>query len=348
MNKLKLGMVICLALALLLTPILSACAKPPAGPVTIRLSAAVALKAGMPHTEIPMKFIELVDKYLEGKLKVELYGVGELYPAYRDMAPAVQSGELDMAFIANAASFGASGIPEYEIMSSLPYPAGFEQRWEDVECFLNDPVAGPKLHEKCLATGMVPLMYAPMSPAFVFPGEKITTLEGFKGKKFRSPGGVLNSGAEALGATAVSMPFSDFPMAMKTGVVDGLITEGRAWVDYKIWETGANHMIGNYSFNAAEYVLAMSKNTWDNKLTAEMRETITDKIIPELYIWALDYAFKQWDESWQACLASPGEVYDLPPQVLSEVQVNLARIAFPQLEAIDPELFAVRKRCAGL
>ena len=93
----------------------------------------------------------------------------------------------------------------------------------------------------------------------------INTPDDAKGLKIRTPPELSNQAAmEALGATAQTIQFSELPMALKQGLVDGQENPVSVIYAYKIYETQKYLAMTGHTYNSMVHV--MSKKTWD-KLT---------------------------------------------------------------------------------
>lgn len=102
----------------------------------------------------------------------------------------------------------------------------------------------------------------------------------FKGRKMRSNTPAANGVLSALGANPTVMAFGDVPVALQTGVIDGMLTSLGAWNAVKeqvpyYTIVGVNGVFGDF------YYLAAS-NKWWNKLSAKNQQIIEKIIIDEV------------------------------------------------------------------
>lgn len=96
-----------------------------------------------------------------------------------------------------------------------------------------------------------------------------------KGLKIRTPPELSNQSAmEALGATVQTIQFSELPMALKQGVVDGQENPVSVIYSFKIYETQKYLAMTGHTYNSMVHV--MSKKTWD-KLTPEQRTIVREE-----------------------------------------------------------------------
>lgn len=99
--------------------------------------------------------------------------------------------------------------------------------------------------------------------------------EDAKGLKIRTPPELSNQAAmEALGATVQTIQFSELPMALKQGVVDGQENPVSVIYAYKIYETQKYLTMTGHTYNSMVHVI--SKKTWD-KMTPEQRTIVKEE-----------------------------------------------------------------------
>jgi len=96
-----------------------------------------------------------------------------------------------------------------------------------------------------------------------------------KGLKIRTPPELpIQSAMEALGATVQTIQFSELPMALKQGVVDGQENPVSVIYAFKVYETQKYLAMTGHTYNSMVHV--MSKKTWD-KLTAEQQQIVREE-----------------------------------------------------------------------
>jgi tripartite ATP-independent transporter DctP family solute receptor len=103
----------------------------------------------------------------------------------------------------------------------------------------------------------------------------INTPEDVKGLKIRTPPELpIQAAMEALGATVQTIQFSELPMALKQGVVDGQENPVSVIYAFKVYETQKYLAMTGHTYNSMVHV--MSKKTWD-KLTAEQQQIVKEE-----------------------------------------------------------------------
>jgi len=96
-----------------------------------------------------------------------------------------------------------------------------------------------------------------------------------KGLKIRTPPELSNQAAmEALGGIVQTIQFSELPMALKQGVVDGQENPVSVIYSFKIYETQKYLAMTGHTYNSMVHV--MSKKTWD-KLTPDQQKIVKEE-----------------------------------------------------------------------
>jgi tripartite ATP-independent transporter DctP family solute receptor len=137
---------------------------------------------------------------------------------------------------------------------------------------------------------------------------QINTVDDFKGLKIRTPPDFVNQETvKALGGQAQTIAFTELPMALKQGVVDGQENPIATIYSNKMWETQKYLSMLNYTYNATH--LLMNKASWD-KLTAAQQNIVVD-------------------EGVKAGLAMQKAVRDAEKSQIEEMKKNGMEVAYP-------------------
>jgi tripartite ATP-independent transporter DctP family solute receptor len=145
------------------------------------------------------------------------------------------------------------------------------------------------------------LSVGPNSARTFTSNKKLTSVDDFKGQKFRMPSNPIHVGiATDLGASAQVIPLNELFNALQTGVVDGqdngmvtVLSEHFNEVQKYLYET--NHIVATMEIivNASVY----------DKLTAETQKIISDAA-KEAAVWSWDTYIKSVDTDRQTIAAS--------------------------------------------
>jgi tripartite ATP-independent transporter DctP family solute receptor len=99
--------------------------------------------------------------------------------------------------------------------------------------------------------------------------------EDMKGLKIRTPPDFVNSATvKALGGIAQTIAFSELPMALKQGVVDGQENPIATIYSNQMWETQKYLSILNYTYNSTH--LVMNKAAFE-KLSPDQQKIVLDE-----------------------------------------------------------------------
>ena len=103
----------------------------------------------------------------------------------------------------------------------------------------------------------------------------VNTPDDVKGLKIRTPPELsIQSAMEALGATVQTIQFSELPMALKQGVVDGQENPVSVIYAFKVYETQKYLAMTGHTYNSMVHVI--SKKTWA-KLTPEQQRILKEE-----------------------------------------------------------------------
>jgi len=169
------------------------------------------------HTEALSVFKDVLEKITDGKVKVEIYHSGSLYPQGTEV-DVVKRGNLEMCF---TDPWTMSEYINYLTMFTAGY---FYENYQHMTQTLNGAIGEKVFNDVAQKTGVRPLVafYLGSRELNLRGNKKINTPEDLKGVKLRMP----NSPAwlflgEALGANPAPIAFSELYMALNSGTVDG-------------------------------------------------------------------------------------------------------------------------------
>ena len=232
-------------------------------PIVIKFSHVVA--DGTPKGRGALKFKELVEKALPGRVTVEVYPNSQLYKDKEEIE-ALQLGAVQM-LAPSMSKFGPLGVREFEALD-LPFilkdDAGFKA--------ITQGDVGKALFTKLETKGIKGLAYWDNGFEDMFANKPLRTPDDFKGLKMRIQSSkVLDAQMRALGAIPQVMAFSEVYQSLQTGVVDG--TEGTPSNFYtqKYADVQKYLMVSNH--NHLSYAVIVNKAFWEG-LPADVREAL--------------------------------------------------------------------------
>ncbi|MDR2797184.1 MAG: TRAP transporter substrate-binding protein [Treponema sp.] len=214
-----------------------------------------------------------------GTLKVDVYHDGTLGNE-ADLWNGVRNGTIEIAIV------GTPMNQEYPTMLISDWPFLYRDL-NHAKKVWTGPIAeeiNKEFHQKFPTVYM--LAWGPNSARTFTSNKPLTTVDEFKGQKFRMPGNPIHVGiAENLGASAQVIPLGELFSALETGVVDGqdngmvtVISQAFYEVQKYLYET--NHII-------ATLEIVVSQSFYD-KLTPEQQKVVSDA--------AKATAVKAWDD----------------------------------------------------
>ena len=172
---------------------------------------------------------------------------------------------------------------------------------------------------------------------------QLNSLDDFAGLQIRHPGGV---GAvayfEELGATPVSMPFTDVPLALQQGTVDAIVSSNASIVSASLHESGLryaylNNMLTGY------YMPIVSHAYWDQ--LSEEQQDLFRATWAEFVTGQRVDAQRQQDEA-RATLEAAGMVFvEQPAEEAAAMRERLAGAQERMITelGIDDEVMALAR-----
>lgn len=279
MNKLKFGLFILLALMLVLTPLLSGCAKeeeptpppppeeeapPPPEPIVIRFT---SVWPPVDDTIMAMKELDtIIPEATNGLVKFEQYHGGQLY-GYVEGYMAVQSGDIEMCW--GGTELGPIS-PEWDAICALSWLCDDEAHF----LRLMETDAGKALLDRMEAMGLKHITYLGFAGTGNICNNKhaVEKLEDFKGVKFWFPPfPKFLAQAEALGIQTVAMDPAEWNTALEMGMVDGCIASDAGTVAWNLKEVCPYMTRAGIGF-AAPYMVV--NTTFWNSLPPDIQQTL--------------------------------------------------------------------------
>ena len=156
---------------------------------------------------------KMIGDMSEGRLRVEVYGAGEIVPAFESM-DAVSSGTVEMGH--GAPYYWKGKVPASQFIASLPF--GLTAQEQNAWFYYG---GGQELADK---------VYAEMGAKFFPSGntgtqmggwfnKEIHGLEDYEGLKMRIPG-LGGEVVKAAGGIVVNLPGGEIPPALQSGAID--------------------------------------------------------------------------------------------------------------------------------
>lgn len=207
------------------------------------------------------KFIELVDKKSQGRIKIKPFYNGALGNDVQ-VTSSLQGGTIEFTVPQTSTLTGM--VKELEVLD-FPFLFGSEQEAEKVL----DGATGQKLLDKLPAKGLVGLAYWE-NGFFNATNSKHPILkhEDFQGLKFRAvQAKISQETVKALGANPVPLAVPELYTALETRTVDGQGTPSAVIAALKLNEVQKYLSLTRHSYGA--FVPLVSKKFWDGLSPAD-------------------------------------------------------------------------------
>jgi len=233
-------------------------------PIIIKFSHVVSPDA--PKGKAAIVFKDLVEKYTNGRVKVEVYPNSSLYKDKEELE-ALQLGSVQL-LAPSISKFGPLGVKEYDVFD-LPFLMSDDARARQMTA---SPMMAD-LNKKLEAKGVSPIAYWDNGAHVYTSNKALVWPDDFRGLKMRIQGSkVLDAVARELGAIPQIMAFSELYQALQTGVVDGEDNVPSNILTQKFYEV-QKHLTVSYH-GRLTYALVTNKKFWDT-LPADVREPLT-------------------------------------------------------------------------
>lgn len=285
------------------------------------------------------KFIELLKKHTNNRVLMSFHPSGELVGP-REIWTAVSAGTVDAGTTLDIKEGGTHPELSFDVGAIWTIDEFFDVMHGGALEILNQQT----VPENVRIIGYFPLM---RYYAVAMRKEHVKSLEDLKGKKIRGMGGASNVFLKEMGAGIVTLPMSEVPPALQTGVVEGILTGMAGLYAMHLWEV-APYFTATYSGNFGFFFL-INEYTY-NEFPPEIKAGI-EKAQLELEGW-----YKEWDKNFWKEIRADVEAkgikwYDLTPdeslrwrQELTKASVAWSLKSNPEL---GEKLFGVVEKVTG-
>jgi len=318
---------------------------------TIHWRMAGPWSAGTGDYELQQYFAAKVADLTDGQFEIEVFAGGAIVDSYQEF-DACSEGTLDAIFTGVPNLAGTFG-PASRLF--VGYPGG-PTIYEMLAWYYEG--GGNELNQEILDNAHYNIHHVgPGSPrsaeGFGWFKEPITSLDDFKGMKFRTAaiwGEILS---EELGASVIQVPAGELYEAFMRGVIDAFefSTPTLDW-DYGYQELGAiYHMPGIHQTNTMQQV-DVNADEWA-ALSPQMKAVIETaaEATASRGLWQSNY---EDGLAYQKMLDYGVEIYDLPVDVQEGI-LDAAQVVYDRYRANDPffdkvmtsqeEFFTIYREC---
>ena len=280
-----------------------------------RASAADPIVLKFPHDVPPTqikgmaanRIRRLVHERLNGKVEVQVYPNGQLYPNEHDALEALQQGAVQLVMPTFAK--WTPIVPAFAVFE-LPFVITSVKMMRQA---MQSPAIGGKLFTtKLREKGLQGLILAPDGFREMDTRRTpILKVEDFKGLKIRiQDSTTFTAFMKYAGAIPVPISFSEVYSALSSGIVDGWEGPFGGIVASRLQEVAPVISVTDHVFNA--YLMATNAKFWDG-LPPDIRTQLT-QIFNEVAEWQWKYSVDLQVNARKKLAAGGAKIHDLTPQ----------------------------------
>lgn len=179
------------------------------------------------HTQNISQFATEVAKATGGKLTIKVHSAGSLFK-HKEIKNAVRGGQVPIGefFMGLLANENPAFAIDTQPFLATNYTDA-EKLWAAQKPIVN------KLFDK---QGLMVLFSVPWPPQGLYSKKKITSVDDFKGLKFRTYNPTLEKFVKLAGAAPTQVQVPDIPQAFSTGRVEAMITSPSTGANSKAWD----------------------------------------------------------------------------------------------------------------
>ena len=217
---------------------------------------------------------ELVGKYTNGTVKVDVFPGGQLIPTNEELRAAIR-GQVDI--IAPYSSYFSSMDSGWDVFYQ---PMLFRTVQEGMDAY-SGPI-GQELLQRLDSKGLKGLAMWHDGPVYAFTvGDPAVTPDAFKGLKVRlAASKPMEALLNKVGATTISMPATEVYLALQQGVAKGVVTTPTFAAPAR-WGEVLKTMTRT-SWGMGGYGVAINKASWDKLNAADYSQLQKKWTLPVL------------------------------------------------------------------
>jgi C4-dicarboxylate-binding protein DctP len=283
MNKTKMVMIFFVSLAFLLPGLfVPPYTLPEVKPKPIQITVSSALPGGKYWVnQIQEKFKELLEKYTEGRVKVEIYPGGQLYKQSQEIDALIMG---DVQVLSPPAVWAAKFVKYYAIYD---IPLSFRSP-DHTTKFLTHPKVIETLGREWQKLGVKRLGFVCMRSGQEIwtHNTPITSLSNFRGLKLRAQSHLVPF-LKMWDASGILLPASDIIPGLQTGMIDGAIVTPSFIHSNKGHEGGIVKFgcpKGTFMLPPQGLDFLMNFKFW-NELPISIQRILVEKVISDVNSW---------------------------------------------------------------
>jgi len=237
----------------------------------LRLRCSIETPPAHTRNGIVRSYLHDIEKATDGRIKVELFESGQLFPDLQ-VGKALLQGQIEMAM---PGTFALTNIvPDADFVQ---LPALYGRTIETVHNVV-DGRAGRLLASQ-IEQRLKSHVIGPWLDLGFFnwysTSKPLNGFDDLKSLKIRNNGGAGQAWrTQFMGAIPNTTPLPGVPLALSQGTFDGLITSFETIASGQFWESGVRHALEDHQF-VGEYVPLISLSFWE-KLPSDLHEFFTE------------------------------------------------------------------------
>ncbi|NLY74644.1 MAG: TRAP transporter substrate-binding protein [Firmicutes bacterium] len=258
------------------------------------------------------KFAELVEKYTNGRYKIQCFFNSQL-GSENDVVEQAKLGVIEFTRVSIAPV--VTVYPEIGVFTMPFIFTSQEHQWK----VLNGPI-GQHFLDQCVKANLIGLGYFEAGARHFYANKPLDNLASLKGLKIRvQPSPVPVTMVKLLGAIPTPIAYGEVYSALQTGVVDGAENNYPSWVTQNHCEV-AKYLIQDAHLRQPEIMLA-SKKFWDTLSKAD--QAAIRRAMKE----ATEYQIKEWNNhEFEALEQAKARGCIVKPANIAEFQAAMAPI----------------------
>ena len=288
--------------------------------LTRRASAAVTLDLstvwpdGNFHTRNAKAFATEVAKVTNGAVTINVRSGGALGFKGPEQLRAVRDGLVPMADVLNIQQIGDEPMLGTE---SIPFLVGSADELKMLHKYLR-----PEYEKIAAKNNQKTLYMVPWPTQYLHMKVKAVNLDGLKGVKIRVPDKNAQDMCNALGMSAVLIPWGEVVPALASGRVEGVSTSATSGVDGKFWEFLKTIYPTNHTWSTQ--MVNINLDSW-KQIPAEHQKKIEELAKSmEPGFWAV--SVENDKESLKKLTDGGMEVVSIPPALMKEMREKTAAL----------------------
>ena len=248
---------------------------PTVEPITLKM--VFSEPADSPSAEFNNHFADLVEERTDGRVMIDIYPGGQLFPA-TEQWEAVVTGSIDI--MADSSYYISQAVPDVMIF----YMDAMFENYEHADAVMEESEVPQILAERVEAAGPVKLLAffsGSMTGCILNKVRETKELKDLEGLRTQSsPGSPAMPLDDYTGMVPVPISFQEIASAFIQGILDAVQLPPTAITDLMLYETGKHMMCRSnaWFFTGATVV---NEDSWD-RLSAVDQDIIMNEVIPEL------------------------------------------------------------------